>query len=76
MRIYNYSYLNKYGKNSIPIGAKFIFISGAVLNPLCCNLHGWILPDRDIYIKVAHNAGTISSCIWNTDFLTNANIGE
>lgn len=73
MCIYNRFYLNKYGGASISIGDNFTFTSGEAFNPLCRNLRGCIFADRGASIKIGHDTGISSSCIWAANSVTIGN---
>lgn len=73
MRIYNHFYLNKYEGASISIGDNFIFTNGEAFNPLCRNLRGCIFADKGASIKIGHNTGISSACIWAANSVTIGN---
>jgi acetyltransferase-like isoleucine patch superfamily enzyme len=55
----------KIGKNSkIEIGDSFVFTSGLTINPLCRNIRGTICADDGASVKIGHNVGLSSACVW------------
>lgn len=62
--IYNKFYLLKLPSAHIEIGDNFVFTSGEAYNPLARNIRGCIYVENNAVLKIGHNTGISSSCIW------------
>lgn len=76
-RIRLYSHRIKYGNNCnlfnsvylrnegcISIGDNFLLTSGGGYNPLCRNIKGAIVADKDAIIRIGNHVHVSSPCIW------------
>lgn len=64
LRVYNKFYLLKLPNAHIEIGDNFVFTSGEAYNPLARNIRGCIYVENNAILKIGHNTGISSSCIW------------
>lgn len=64
LRVYNKFYLLKRQGAQIEIGDNFVFTSGEAYNPLARNIRGCIYVENNAILKIGHNTGISSSCIW------------
>jgi len=62
--VYNRFYLLKQLSAKIEVGDNVIFTSGDAFNPLSRNIRGCIFADDNAVLKIGHDTGISSSCIW------------
>lgn len=69
--IFNTIYLRNNG--TISLGDDFLFTSGAGYNPLCRNIRGEIVAEKNANISVGNHVHISSACIWARKSITIGN---
>lgn len=73
-KIQGHIYLDIHPKSMVRIGDDFIFTSGECINPLCRNLRGCIVTEREkSVIEIGHHVGMSSPCLWAREKITIGN---
>lgn len=68
--MYDKVYINVCLGAKVSIGDFFCFTSGDCINPLCRNIKGAIIAEKNAFIKIGHNVGISSGCIWAYQSIT------
>jgi len=65
--------LKKYQGAEFIIGDDFNFTSGSTINPISRNIKGCIFVNKNAKLKIGHDVGISSACIWCDESITIGN---